>query len=83
MKAKISKSEIYDIEIRGVIHQGFRKVDTWNGLAKYQKEGQTIIAIDDKELFGGMFGELFGGANKDNELEIVMASPSLLENNNG
>lgn len=80
MKAKITKSELYDIEINGLIHKGFTKVDTWSGLAKYRNNVGEIIATDSfvDGLFSWMLSPHKGEVNQD-EINIIMASPVFQE----
>ena len=76
MKAVITKSELYDIEINDVIYKGFTKVDTWSGLAKYRNKDGEVIATDSfvDGLFSWMMAPHKGDVNSD-EISIIMASP--------
>ena len=63
-QSAIRKVSGYTITIRGVEYEGFKKVDTWNGLACYKNHlGKVIVndlvtnAVND--LFAEMFGDLF------------------------
>ena len=72
-KSPIRKVSGFNITIRGVEHEGFKKVDTWNGLACYQNHQGKVIATDvggDPDLFGGMFGDIFDLDSK--EVVLVM-----------
>ena len=77
MKAKITKSELFDIEINGFTHKGFTKVDTWSGLAKYKNKDGEVIATDSfvDGLFNWMLAPHKGIVNTDETFSIIMASP--------
>ena len=80
MKVKITKSELYDIEINGLIHKGFTKVDTWSGLAKYRNKDGEVIATD--SFIDGMFDWMLAphkGKVTSDEINIVMLSPCFQE----
>lgn len=83
MKVKITKSELYDIEINNLVHKGFTKVDVWSGLAKYRNKDGEIIATDSfiDGLFSWMMAPHKGEVNQD-EITIIMASPCFQELSN-
>ena len=79
MKAKIQKVELFNIEINGVTHKGFEKIESWRGLACYKNKDGQIIANDfgDKTPFDWI---LFPGDKKaePQEIIIITASPCFL-----
>ena len=83
MKVKIVRSELFDIEINGLIHKGFTKVDTWSGLANYRNKDGEIIATD--SFVDGLFSWLMS-PHKDGvaseEIVAIMASPVFQEVSN-
>lgn len=71
--SKITKTEVFDIEIKGVVHEGFKKKDSWNGLACYENKYGKIIAAENFKL------DIFSFMNYDNineeDIKIVAGSP--------
>lgn len=78
-KSPIRKVSCFNITIRGVEHEGFKKVDTWNGLACYQNHQGKVIATDvggSDDFFGDMFGDIFD--LHSGEVVIVMCDHCFL-----
>ena len=79
MKATSRTERFYDIEIGGVMKEGWRETSTWNGLQKLERPGEQMIVVTESHL--AMF-ELFAsimGQSNDVDLHIISASPSLHE----
>ena len=73
MKAKITKSERFSIEIDGIIYCDFEEKEEWNGLVLYEnKEGKVIatnVFADD------VFAFLMTKPKTEGETVIIKASP--------
>ncbi|QPI62419.1 hypothetical protein [Vreelandella venusta] len=79
MKATVRTERFYDIEIGGVMKEGWREVSSWNGLKELERKGEKLIVVTEDH---GLMFEIFGptvGESKESELKVVSASPSLHE----
>ncbi len=85
MKAKIQKVELFNIEINGVTHKGFEKIESWRGLACYKNKDGEIIATEypGDNPIDWVF-DMIGGkpTNEDQEVVIISASPCFICLNN-
>lgn len=73
MKASITRSESFDIEILGVLHKGFTKKDEWNGLVLYENNDGKVIATNEFE--DDTFAFLMTKKEDQGEAVIIKASP--------
>ncbi|RUR38527.1 hypothetical protein [Vreelandella populi] len=79
MKATVRTERFYDIEIGGVMKEGWQEVSRWNGFQELARKGEKLIVVTDDH---GLMFEIFGptvGESKDSELKVVSASPGLHE----
>jgi hypothetical protein len=73
MKAKITKSESFDIEINSTTHYGFKIKEEWNGLILYENENGKVIATNVFTDEG--FAFLMTKPKTEGETVIIKASP--------
>ena len=73
MKAKITKSERFDIEINGVTYHDFEVKEEWNGLVLYQNKEGKVIATNEFE--DDTLGFLMTKPETEGEAVIIKASP--------
>lgn len=79
MKATSRTERFYDIEIGGVMKEGWIEKSRWNGLQELERKGEKLIVVTGEH---SAFFELFAsvtGHDKDVELQVVSASPALHE----
>ncbi len=73
MKAKITKSAMFDIEIDGTMHHGFTVVSEWNGLVEYENKDGKVIATNEFEE--DAFAFLMAKKDDIGETVIIKAAP--------
>ena len=73
MKAKISRSERFDININGTLHCGFKVKSEWNGLVEYENKDGKVIATNEFE--NDVFSFLMTKPETEGEAVIVKAAP--------
>lgn len=79
MKATVRTERFYDIEIGGVMKEGWREVSSWNGLKELERKGQRLIVTTEQHL--DLF-DIFGvdiGCEKNTAIHVLTASPDLFQ----
>jgi hypothetical protein len=85
MKAKLTKEEVFTLEVAGLKFPGLRVESRWEGLTKLVNEkGESLVICGEREgrnfgtAFNDLFGDILGCVPTSTDMAIVMASPGLL-----
>ena len=73
-------TKVYDFLINGVMMEGFREVESWEGFTKFiDEEERVLIAFQTKDNMGRALELLLGSPDIGEGLVLVSLSPSILE----
>lgn len=79
MKMKIIPEQSFSFEIGGVLHCGFKKVGTWEGMGKYENpQGHTVIIEEPNGFEDFMDRFLSVGVTRGKEVDVYKLSPQLM-----
>ncbi|MCG7598816.1 hypothetical protein MHM84_03395 [Halomonas sp. McH1-25] len=78
MKLAIKPERIYTLTIGGKEEPGWQKESEWEGMTKLRKGDETIIVTSERSTVG-LFGSMFGMEEKPSEVQLISASPSVVE----
>lgn len=78
MKVKLVTRKVYSIMINDVVVDTFEQTDSWEGMKKLTNDDGETIIVSSEPTLSGFFSRLFEEETQSIEVDVVKASPSLI-----